>query len=315
MRTDKILVLAVAVSVLFAACGADETTRSTSAPPTTPATAGTPTTGATLQPVGSGELGRFVWDGWVLDKQGAGPQLCAAVLTSLPPQCEGLPVAGLDWDDVPWAESAGDTTWAEVHASGTFDGKVFTLTEPPAAPEPLPDLFPDRDFTTPCSQPDGGWAVSDPSSELAFEAARTYAEAQPDFAGLWVDQLLAPGERENEEHDPGVFVANFTFTGDLDRHRAALAGIYGGPSCVSLGPRPLADLCALQARVFETLGGPEAEAAGIYGRFGMSGSANQFRGVVEVSVMVVTGDGAQAWLDEEFGPGLVEVRSYLRPAT
>lgn len=53
-----------------------------------------------------GEAQLYQYSGWILDEQGSGPQLCLSLLYSLPPQCNGLPVAEFDWSNIPWAERA-----------------------------------------------------------------------------------------------------------------------------------------------------------------------------------------------------------------
>lgn len=315
MRTSRVVVLIAGLGLLAAACGADEASQPTVAATTTSAGAVSTTTSVPSPSTVSeaSVSGVYFVDGTLLDKEGVGPELCNFVNTSLPPQCRGLPVNGVDWDEVPGAESAGDTKWAYVRIVGTFDGTSLTLTEPPT--EPGDRQHETQDFTSPCPEPAGGWAIRDPAlvDDTDWNRARIYGESQPDFAGLWVDQLLEPGERENEEHDAKTFVANLTFTGSLDEHQAALEEIYGGPLCVSQGLRPLAELRAIQDTVVDVLSTPEAIEAGIHVGYGMGSSANQFRGVVEVSVMVITNPDAQTWVDDEFGPGLVEVRSYLQP--
>jgi hypothetical protein len=250
----------------------------------------------------------YEFNGMVLDKQGVGPHLCLVVEESLPPQCEGTPLSGLDWADVPWAETAGDTTWAEARVVGTFDGETFTLTQ---APEPL-EAGPvpgegDDPFASPCPEPEGGLVVTDPAlaTEGDFENARAYAEAQPDYAGLWVDQLGRPGEGD---FDPASFVLNVRFTGGLEAHEADLQAVYGGPLCVSGAARSQAELEAALAQLPVLLGSPEAEAAGIYGAAGFG--IDTMRGLVYVEAFAVTGDG-QAWLDDRFGPGVVEVHGAL----
>ena len=192
-------------------------------------------------------LTEWVFQGLVLDKQGVGPQLCMAVQDSLPPQCQGMPVIGLDWADIPWAESAGDTTWAEARLVGTFDGETFTLTRQPAEPEPV-ELIEEDLFATPCPEPDGGWVVTDPAlaTQEAFEAARRYVEAQLDYSALWIDYLVEPSEEV--DLGPATFVLNVRFAEsltlgdvvgptDLAGLEAALREIYGGPLCVTM-PRP-----------------------------------------------------------------------------
>ena len=79
--------------------------------------------------------------------------------------------------------------------------------------------------------------VTDPAlaTQEAFEAARVYAEAQPDYAALWIDYLVEP--TEEVDLGPATFVLNVRFTGNLAGHEAALREIYGGPLCVTTAPR------------------------------------------------------------------------------
>ena len=255
-----------------------------------------------------------MFQGPVLDKQGVGPQLCMAVAESLPPQCQGMPVIGLDWADIPWAESAGDTTWADARLVGTFDGETFTLTRAPAEPEPV-EWVEEDPFATPCPEPDGGWVVTDPAlaTQEAFEAAQRYAEAQPDYSALWIDYLVEPTEAAGV--DPATFVLNVRFTGDLEGHEAALREIYGGPLCVTLAATQVteAELRSIQEQVNLGLNTPEAVAAGIYAGHGQGTGVDTLRGVVVATVFVVIDDArAQAWLDAKWGPGLVEVSGMLQ---
>jgi hypothetical protein len=55
------------------------------------------------------------------------------------------------------------------------------------------------------------------------------ARAEPDFAGLWVSYLEPMGN--NVAEDPGEFVLNVAFTGDLARHEAELRPRWGGRLC------------------------------------------------------------------------------------
>ena len=318
MQDKRGLGFVAGMALVAVSCGAGSVADPTSTTVVSPTTTGPVAT--TTSPPGTPEApvpGRYFVEGTLLDKEGVGPQLCSFVNTSLPPQCRGLPVIGVDWDEVPGSERAGDTTWAHVRVVGTFDGTALTLTGTPTEPLGEEPPFDRTDFTSPCPEPDDGWVIRDPAivDDLDWNRARVYAEAQPDFAGLWVDQLLEPGERENEEHDATTFVANVSFTGNLDEHRAALEKIYGGPLCISRGVRPLAELRAVQDTVFDVLSTAEAVEAGIHAAYGMGSSSNQFRGVVEAWVMVITDPDAQTWVDEQFGPGLVEVDSYLQPAS
>ncbi len=293
-----VVLLAVGLPLLLLRGG---TTPDTTAGPAATA----PTT--TAPPVA---LTEYEFYGTVLDKAGAGPQLCTVVAESLPPQCEGVPVNGLDWADIPWAETAGDTTWAEARLVGTFDGETFTLTRPPAEPEPAEAIDEDP-FATPCPEPAGGWVVTDPAlaTEEAFEAARVYAEAQPGYAALWIDYLVDPSE--GIDLGPATFVLNVQFTGDLAGHEAALRAMYGGPLCVTQGIRPQEGLEALFPEVQAVLASPEARAAGVFGPvsfYNLDGRT----GAIEVQVFLAT-EGAQAWADGRWGPGVVELLSVLVP--
>ena len=76
-----------------------------------------------------------------------------------------------------------------------------------------------------CPEPEGGWELPDPArrSERYLEPVDRLARAAPDFAGLWISYLAPMGD--NVAKDPGEFVLNVAFTGDLGRlpGRAAAA--------------------------------------------------------------------------------------------
>ena len=56
------------------------------------------------------------------------PELCVGpVAESLPPQCDGLPLAGWDWaDHQQMYETSGHTRWGSFLVTGTWDGTTFT---------------------------------------------------------------------------------------------------------------------------------------------------------------------------------------------
>jgi hypothetical protein len=304
-----VVALAVGLPLLFLRGSDTPATSSAAGATTMPATTVTTTTPpvtTTTLPVAGVE---YQFSGMVLDKAGVGPQLCMAVEESLPPQCRGVPVVGLDWAAVPWAETAGDTTWAEALLVGTFDGEQFTLTQAPAPAEGRPAPEPDP-FASPCPEPSGGWVVTDASlaTEAAFGAAQAYATAQPDNAGLWIDQLQDPAGEAGL--DPATFVLNITFTGDLAGHEAALRAIYGGPLCVGGAARSAAELDTIVAGLPVVLASAEAEAVGIYASGGASYATDVVRNVVVATVFAVTGDG-QAWVDARYGAGAVVLSSML----
>jgi len=241
----------------------------------------------------------------VLESPDHGPQLClGGVADSLPPQCGGPDIVGWDWGAVDDEESVNGTTWGDYSVIGTWDGERFTLTEPPAAAvykDPG-----DLDFSTPCEPPPGGWAVVDAETATfqGQDAALAYANEQRDLAGAWVDQSINPAAGrepidEGAMNDPTKLVLNVRFTGDLERHEAAIRDVWGGPLCVSEGRHPLRELRALQGELHEEL---DALTSGV----------DEVHGVLEIGVVVVDPQ-VQESLDERYGPGVVELSGALEP--
>ena len=113
----------------------------------------------------------------VLD-DGDGPEMCHVVAESLPPQCEGVPMADWAWADHPEHEDQSGVRWGSFALTGTFDGTTFAVTDAiPAAlydalneqPEPLPG--------TPCDPPAGGWGVVDAAKATPEAMDATFTEA------------------------------------------------------------------------------------------------------------------------------------------
>ncbi len=236
----------------------------------------------------------------VLEGPDHGPQLClAGVAESYPPQCSGPDIVGWDWSSLE-AESASGTTWGDFTVVGTWDGDTFTLTEAPTDAV-YDDTATTDDLATPCDEPADGWRVVDAATatDEGQQAAVAYAQAQPDFAGLWVDQSINPSSDELGLNDPTKLVLNVRFTGDLDRHETALRSRFGGALCVSEAERTEAELRTIQAEVFASVDA-------------LSASTDIVRGVVEIGVVVVD-PSVQAELDETHGPGVVELVGALRP--
>jgi hypothetical protein len=252
---------------------------------------------------GPGEPQRYTVSTTVLESPAHGPQLCiGGVADSYPPQCGGPDVVGWDWAEVDGAQSASGTTWGDFTVVGTWDGAALTLTEPPGPPSPSTGR--EADLSTPCPAPPGGWAVVDPAKLGGQGAALAYADAEPDFAGAWLDQSTNPAsdDRQPDEsamNDPARLVLNVRFTGDLERHEAEIRERWGGPLCVTEGARTIQELLDIQQEVGEELG---ALGSGI----------DSTIPAVEVSVLVAE-EGLQASLDERFGEGAVIVTGALRP--
>jgi hypothetical protein len=277
MRHFGWIVAAPVAALLLAACGDEEAP--VSASPSDP-----PSSAA------SGRLYTGIFT--VLENADHGPQLCSMVMDSYPPQCGGPDISGWNWDEAPDAESANGVTWGSYSVTGTWDGTTFTLTEPPLAGAATSPMVPDDalpDFSPPCEPPAGGWAVIDPATatEAGQAAIGTYTEAQPDWAGTWIDQSIQPA------------VLTVLFTGDLERHEAALRQVWGGPLCVSEAERSMQELTAIQ----EELAGSVANLNHV--------GPEYTRNVVELGVFV--DDGLQEQLDEQYGAGVVRVTAALRP--
>ena len=212
------------------------------------ATGGPP--GAAPAPTAGAHQPRYQTTATVLESPRHGPELClSGVLSSFPPQCEGVPVAGWRWDRVAGEQTANGTTWGVYHLVGTYGGASFTVIRadqpPPASPPSAEERFKDEP-KSPCPEPEGGWKVPDPArrSERYLDPVAQVARAQPDFAGLWLS-YLEPMGHDVAEH-PGEFVLNVAFTGDLARHRTELRPRWGGRLCLARQQRTYRELLRIQ---------------------------------------------------------------------
>lgn len=260
----------------------------------------------TSPPSEAGEGQRYEATGTVLESPDHGPQLClGAVEDSYPPQCGGPDLVGWDWEAVDDAESANGTTWGSYHVVGTSEDGTFTLTEPAGPAEPVERD--DVDFTAPCPEPAGGWAVVDvaTTTDAAQAAANEHAARQPDYAGSWVDQSVNPAMAdgfdpgdEEQANDPTKLVLVVRFTGELERHEQELRELWGGALCVTGAERTEAELAAIQEEV-------SREPGLLWSSPDVVGN--------RVELGVILDDGVQARLDERFGDGVVVVQPALRP--
>lgn len=104
-------------------------TASTAVPTTVPAATGTVTGVATI----------------LQGEDDPAPMACLGpVRESLPPQCSGPQVVGLDWADVPHDDARGVRWTDPLQVTGTWDGTRLTLTSAPGAPRPIPVEPPTR---------------------------------------------------------------------------------------------------------------------------------------------------------------------------
>jgi hypothetical protein len=262
---------------------------------------------STLTPAGYD--GRFAGMFTVLESPAHGPQLCSMVATSYPPQCGGPEIVGWDWTNVE-KESFNGTTWGFYYVVGTWDeaARALTLTEPARNGDEVTDWGPGQrtgpDFTSPCPPPAGGWRPVDEAKATvdAMQAAMTIAEAEPDFAGAWIDQPYLTSYDSPDANNPMKFVLNVRFTGDLAGHEARLREVWGGALCVSPATRSMAELEQIQHELSASLGETDARSSAI----------DVVTGTVWVSLMVAKAE-QQAELDQRYGEGVVILTGLLRP--
>jgi hypothetical protein len=244
-----------------------------------------------------------------------GPELClGGVAESLPPQCGGVPIANWDWDAVEGEESVSGTTWGDFHVVGTYDGEVFIVTDVgPYAPREA--VFGgERDFTTACPEPEGGWVAPDPSraSDADFSAGASVAAERPDYVTLWVDYA---GDHTPEELDallaegkPVLQIMNVVVTDDVAGAEAAVREVWGGPLCVTQREGPTEDELVAIRQEAERFIQEELALQMTWSSEGPLG-----RAAAEVGVVVDPGGDGQAALDERYGPGVVRLFPALRP--
>jgi hypothetical protein len=252
---------------------------------------------------------RYQATGMVLQSKDHGPELCLGViLTSHPPQCDGLAIPNWRWDQVDGEESSGGVTWGSYQVVGTYDGTSFTVNRATLAPPQRQPSHQEQFEEEPkpaCPEPEGGWAVPDPArrSEPYMEELARIARAAPDFAGMWLS-YLEPMGNDVAEH-PGEFVLNVAFTGDLARHQAELRPHWGGRLCVTS-----------QQRSYRRLQEIQGELQGAVGRdLGLRVLSTGLREDVNaVTLMVeVLEDRAHEAIDARYGSGAVEATAALVP--
>jgi hypothetical protein len=251
-------------------------------------------------------------DGLVLDDVD-GPKLCVGgVADSLPPQCFGVPLVGWDWDAVEGEESASETTWGNAHVVGTYDGEAFTVAA--AGPYETGEAdFGERDFSTPCPEPAGGWVAVEPSriSEADFDAGAAAARARPDHVALWVDYVGddTPDElaQRLSEGETVLQIMNVVVTDDVAGAEAAIREVWGGPVCVTQREgHTEEELAAIRAEAERFV----QEDLGLRFTWSSDGGLGL---AAEIGVVVDPGGAGQVALDARYGSGMVKLFPALRP--
>jgi hypothetical protein len=248
-----------------------------------------------------GYKGRFRLQATVLASPDHGPQLCQTVAESLPPQCGGPDIANWKWEGLQSQEAQG-TRWGVYVVTGTYDGKIFTMTEPAKENDGsfVQETHAPRNFKSPCPEPQGGWKPVDASkaTDDALNATTALVAVDPDFSGLWVDETPQSG-MQTPTSTAARLILNVRFVRDLERHEAEIRKVWGGALCVSLGQRTEADLLRIQQ---ELSGEPDLSYS----------SPDVLSSTVEIGVFAAHAS-RQRELDAKYGPGVVVLRGALHP--
>lgn len=204
---------------------------------------------------------------------------------------------GWDWDTVDGDTTVAGTTWGDYVVEGTFDGTRLTLTSPPrpATADDHPDIGPQTGFSTPCTEPAAGWTPrmpGDAQDDLLDDAATRYLR-DDEISAVWLSQTATQ------------LIWNVRVTREPLRHRQALAPVMPHNLCVTEGGRSRNELEAIA----------RTEMAAIPPDNRLGGGAFEIPGTVEIDVVLDRDGTMQRALDAKHGPGLVHVRSALRPVS
>jgi hypothetical protein len=239
-----------------------------------------------------GDARRYEGSFTVLESPSHGPELCANVNASLPPQCGGVPIRNWKWETVNNEESRNGTTWGAWHVVGTYRDGAFTLTEPPAPPRQPPEVA--HVFAPACDHPD---VVDASAGEASWESATQ------DRDPLAVDELVTmwvAGSGGTSDH----FVVNVIVRpGGAGAATSAIRARYAGALCVvEKDLPPESRLRAVQAEMMDE------EARDALGQV-QSAAADPARGAVVAQVWVVD-EATTTYARNRWG-GLVILESLL----
>jgi hypothetical protein len=110
----------------------------------------------------------------------------------------------------------------------------------------------------------------------------------------------------NAAEDPGEFVLNLAFTGDLQRHEAELRARWGGRLCVTRHQRTMAELRRIQRELQGTAGSD-------LGLRVVSTGLSDDDNVVNLQAVVLD-DRARQAIADRYGAGAVRASAILEPA-
>lgn len=136
-------------------------------------------------------------------------------------------------------------------------------------------------------------------------AATQAAEAEPDFAGAWIDYIVEPTTEEEVQPYGENIVVVLAFTGDAKRHEAEAREHWGGALCIWTNGRTAAELSSIQ----RDLDDPWVAEMGIERTFS---DQDITLGRVIWGVLVTTPE-FEAELARRYGEGVVDVVPALHP--
>lgn len=233
-----------------------------------------------------------------------GPQLClGAIMSSMPPQCGGPDIPNWEWAKVTGETRHSQTTDGLYVVHGIYVDGDFTLTRPPLEPQQFEGEVPafelDRNFNSPCPEPEGGWFPKDRPKldEYSVERAAPYAEKIPGYSELWLDQQFSYAK----ENDPNRIILNVRVTKDLKGAEKAMRTVWKGALCVSKAKHTYTELQRIQQETQDMAKGLMLSAS--------SGDDH-----VDVGVILDEGGRLQKAFDDTYGAGVVRVRSALAKA-
>lgn len=275
--------------LLFAACG--EPTVTTGSDPS-----------ASPSPVASAYPRDQLYEGrGLVFQDGEKVALCLGGSTdSIPPHCDERKIRGWSWKGLEYDEM-GNVRWGTYTMRGTYIDRVFALKSTPLVPEP----YQGGDEGSPCPEPAEGWVIPDPARtrEDDLHAARRAAEAQSDFAGVWIDYIIDPRDEEEMQPWGENIVLVLAFTGDPERHEAEAREHWGGALCIWLNDRTEKELTDIRG-----------ELGGLAEEFGIEPTWSDLdvqAGVIQFGA-IVSSPAFEAELAERYGDA-VEVYPALRP--
>lgn len=261
------------------------------------------------RPVGTCGTQEYIARATVLEDGGTfgrahGPQLCLGVIrSSMPPQCDGPDIPNWNWDNVTGESRRSQTIDGLYVVHGVYVDGDFTLTRPPLEPQQfegeVPDVELDRNFNSPCPEPDGGWFPKDRPKldEYAVERAAPFAEKIPGYSELWLDQQFSYAK----ENDPNRIILNVRVTKDVKGAEKAMRTVWKGALCVSKAEHTDAELRRIQDEAQDMAKGQMLTSS--------SGDDH-----VDLSVILDEGGRLQKAFDDKYGAGVVRVSSALAKA-